>query len=164
MRHQRCIGRLIERNFDGLSAYFLRAPMTAATGCRAGTKGAAAVITLPAPLRTWLSFNFSSGVCSEKSILERFKLASSQFLHALNARLANLRCLTCVAFAAAALPPLPPPPSRCAVLRVLRLSPCVSSNSAFVCGVGVRWGVVPPLSTVFITKFRLYFPDGCGPC
>ena len=75
VRHQRCIGRLIERNFDGLSAYFLRAPMTAATGCRAGTKGAMAGIILPRGLRMFPSFNFSSGVCSAKSIFVRFKIA-----------------------------------------------------------------------------------------
>ena len=74
------------------------------------------------------NLNFSSGVCLAKSIFERFKLRIRQFFHALNARLATLRCLTCVALAAAALPPLRPPLLR-AVLRELRASPCVSSNS-----------------------------------
>ena len=48
---------------------FLKAPMTAATGCRAGTKGAMAGMTLPITLTTppRRSF-FSSGVSPEKSI------------------------------------------------------------------------------------------------
>ena len=50
--------------------HFLRAPITADTGCKAGTNGAIAGMIFPA---TWMMpprrIFFSSGVSSEKSII-----------------------------------------------------------------------------------------------
>jgi hypothetical protein len=92
-----------------------------------GPLGMIVGILMPSPFHgrdDGASFNFSSGVCSAKSIFERFKLRIRQFFHGLNARLATLRCLTCVALAAAALPPLRPP--RCARC-------CVSCAPRLVC-------------------------------